>query len=308
MPLIYNYVINNIYTYIRGRASMLHHGSWPQPWHLNRVSTKAAHCLVFYCKYPLTTVGIGNHTGQKLNFNILMILFYCFIAVCLPLHCFATQIQCTVKGDILQSVDIRVVWVISTDRKILLLRQYWTWKGVCQWKDAHRVSSVYIWEAVNNLQLGEEQFTQHCSSTYRDQAALHYAWLKLNPVKMFLNKCSYIWNAGKPRVNVSSVRIYCRASGRQAYLQEGWVWQWTWKVHNTCTTQQYCMCVCAVPSLDQGTHMLDGQSNHSARIHNIQKQVKSLILHQRHDSQHHHQPPSTRHQVALPGETAWKDN
>ena len=236
-----------------------------------------------------------------------MILFYCFIAVCL--RYFGTQIQCTVKGDILQTVDIQVVWVISTDQKILLLGQYWTWKGVCQWKDAHQLSSVYIREAVNNLQLGEEQFTQHCSSTYCDHAAFHYAWLKLNPFKMFLNKCSYIWNAGKPRVNVSSVRIYCRASGRQAYLQEGWcdseLGRYATHAPHSNTV---CVCVCAVPSLDRGTHMLDGQSNHSACIHSIQKQVKSLILHQRHDSQHHHQPPSTRHQVALPGETAWEDN
>ena len=120
---------------------------------------------------------------------------------------------------------------------------------------------------------------------------------------MFLNKCSYIWNAGKPWVHISLVRVYCWASGRQAYLQ-GWHGSVSWKVYSTYNmTVQLLM---YVPSPDQGTHMLDGQSNHGAHIHSSKKQVNWLTLRQMLDLQHHHQLPSTRHPFGLPSEIEWK--
>ena len=87
-------------------------------------------------------------------------------------------------------------------------------KGACQEKDAHQVSSA-LREAANSLHsdhiLHNTTIMTGTETTYCIQAAFHYAWCELNSLKVILNKCSYIWNAGTSWVHISLVRVYCGA-------------------------------------------------------------------------------------------------
>lgn len=109
---------------------------------------------------------------------------------------------------------------------------------------------------------------------------------------------------GKPgSISLLSGSIVGPVEDRQIYRRKGLEWGMIVKLKERQHNHTLHSINDGVPSPDQGIHMLDGQSNHNGHVHSIQKLVRWLNFHQKHDSQHHHQPPNTEHQFVLPRKT-----